>query len=301
MTASEDPMAKLQALQEPYSSEHHDSPETVAHARSVIAKLERKSTGRKAKEFVTRVSGPMLSHFAWMKRVPSAVLLGIQVVLIIAYPYLRQEALGRVFLAVTTVLMIGVVMVVVKKTPALSWVSWLFGVPSVVTAVLEAFWTAEPVLLGLTAIFHICFYSYAAYALIKYIFADQIVTVDEWYATAAAFTVVLWAFAYVFLLVEVLVPGSFTVFQQGDNSFFYALFLSFTVLTSVGLSDVMPITDQARSVVMIGEVIGVFYMALIVSRLVAMSSHRNRRNLGVLAHTELKYEEIPEQDQEASK
>lgn len=254
----------------------------------------------KLKNFSERNTRPVRQRFRWMKQIPSAVLLGIQGILILAYPYLRQELVGKIFLAVTTVLMIGVVMVVIKKTPALTWVSWLFGVPSVITAILEAFDTGDPLLLGLTAVFHICFYGYAAYALVKYIFADSIVTVDEWFATAAAFTVVLWAFAYVFLLVEVLVPGSFTVFEHEDNSFFYALFLSFTVLTSVGLSDVMPVTDQARSVVMIGEIVGLFYMAIIISRLVSMSAPK-RRNLGVLAHTDLKYEEIPDDEEEATR
>ena len=254
----------------------------------------------KIKHFSQKTTKPVRHRFRWIRQVPSAALLAIQGVLILAYPYLRQELIGKVFLAVTTVLMIGVVMVVIKKTPALTWVSWLFGVPSVITAIFEAFDTGNPLLLGVTAVFHIFFYGYAAYALVKYIFADAIVTVDEWFATAAAFTVVLWAFAYVFLLVEVLVPGSFTVFQNDDNNFFYALFLSFTVLTSVGLSDIMPVSDQGRSVVMIGEIIGLFYMAIIISRLVSMSAPK-RRNLGVLAHTELKYEEIPDDEESAQR
>jgi len=206
-----------------------------------------------------------------VKSAPSAVLLLIQTLLILAYPYLRNNLTGAVFLAITTVFMLGVVVFVIKKTPSLTWVAILFGIPSVITAVLEAFMPGNQLLLAMTSVFHLCFYFYASFALIKYIFADNIVTKDEWYATAAAFTVILWGYAYVFLLVEVFTPGSFSVFTHSENNFFEALFLSFTVLTSVGLSDVMPLTDQARAVVMIGEVIGLFYMALIVSRLVAMS------------------------------
>jgi hypothetical protein len=212
----------------------------------------------------------------FFREAPSAILLGVQVLIILAYPYLRGNLTGRVFLAIATVVMLGTVILVVRKTPALLWVSILFGIPSIVTSVMESFVPGAPLLLGLAAVFHICFYFYASYALIKYIFEDNIVTRDEWFATAAAFTVILWGFAYVFLLVNVLVPGSFTIFDQHENSFFEALFLSFTVLTSVGLSDVMPITDQGRAVVMIGEVIGLFYMAIIVSRLVAMSSAKRQ-------------------------
>ena len=47
------------------------------------------------------------------------------------------------------------------------------------------------------------------------------------------------------------------------------LFLSFTTLSSTGLSDIMPISGHARSVVMLEQVAGVFYIAMVVTRLVA--------------------------------
>jgi hypothetical protein len=52
---------------------------------------------------------------------------------------------------------------------------------------------------------------------------------------------------------------------------FTLLFLSFTNLTSVGLSDVLPIDGHARSLVMIEQVAGVLYVALVVARLVGLT------------------------------
>ena len=49
------------------------------------------------------------------------------------------------------------------------------------------------------------------------------------------------------------------------------LFLSFTNLSSTGLSDVIPITGQARSVVMFEQLAGLGYVALFVSRLVGLT------------------------------
>jgi hypothetical protein len=49
------------------------------------------------------------------------------------------------------------------------------------------------------------------------------------------------------------------------------LFLSFTNLSSTGLSDVVPVTGQSRSVVMIEQVAGLGYVALFVSRLVGLT------------------------------
>ena len=52
------------------------------------------------------------------------------------------------------------------------------------------------------------------------------------------------------------------------------LFLSFTTLSSTGLSDITPISGHARSVVMLEQVAGVFYIAMVVTRLVALRGQR---------------------------
>ena len=48
------------------------------------------------------------------------------------------------------------------------------------------------------------------------------------------------------------------------------LFLSFTNLSSTGLSDVVPIKPFARSLVMIEQLAGLAYIAMVVSRLVGL-------------------------------
>jgi hypothetical protein len=49
------------------------------------------------------------------------------------------------------------------------------------------------------------------------------------------------------------------------------LFLSFTTLTSTGLSDVTPIEPFARALVMLEELAGLAFVAMLVSRLVALT------------------------------
>jgi hypothetical protein len=52
------------------------------------------------------------------------------------------------------------------------------------------------------------------------------------------------------------------------------LFLSFTTLSSTGLSDIVPITSWARSVVMLEQLAGLGYVAMVVSRLVGLTITR---------------------------
>ena len=90
---------------------------------------------------------------------------------------------------------------------------------------------------------HVPFYFYVSYAMIRYLFHDDRVTRDELFATGAAFTVVAWAFAYVYAAAQVLWPGSFVGATAPTSSRGSSLlYLSFTTLTSVGLSDVLPST-----------------------------------------------------------
>ena len=49
------------------------------------------------------------------------------------------------------------------------------------------------------------------------------------------------------------------------------LFLSFTTLSSTGLSDVVPIKPFARGLVMFEMIAGVAYLTIVVSRLVALT------------------------------
>src|SRR5262249_21252076 len=121
------------------------------------------------------------------------------------------------------------------------------------------------------------FYFYTCYALIRYMFHDRIVTPDELFATGATFTVLAWAFAYVYQPFQVIWPGSFAAgTSSGPFDWFELLFLSFSNLTSVGLSDIVPVLPHARSVVMVEQVAGLMYVALVVSRVVALQIVRQR-------------------------
>ena len=115
-------------------------------------------------------------------------------------------------------------------------------------------------------------YFYAAYTLIRYLLADHEITRDEVWAVGATFTLVAWAFAYIFVVWQAIEPGSFTaaVHADRDRTWVELLFLSFTNLSSTGLSDVVPVKPFARSLVMLEQLAGLAYIAMLVSRLVGL-------------------------------
>jgi hypothetical protein len=58
---------------------------------------------------------------------------------------------------------------------------------------------------------------------------------------------------------------------ENPRTWMELLFLSVTTLSGVGLGDIIPLLPMARALVMIEELSGVMYLALVVSRLIALS------------------------------
>jgi Ion channel len=213
----------------------------------------------------TRVGQALATH-------PSAVLLGAQLFAVLAYPFLDESTSGRVALGVLQPGIVLLAVYAVRRTLALTWVALLLGLPAVVFSVLEVVRPESDVIIVVSALVHAPFYFFVSYAMIRYLFHDDRVTRDELFATGAAFTVVAWGFAYLYAAVQVVWPGSFVgAGGPGDRSWFDLLFLSFTTLTSVGLSDVVPVLPNARSLVIVEQVAGVLYVALVVARLVGLT------------------------------
>jgi len=210
-------------------------------------------------------------------RHPSAVLLGAQLLGVVLYPFMDGPT-GRAALSLFGIVVLVLAVWTLRTTPALTWVSVLLGLPVVVLTILEAIQPENQAIVLWSSVLHAAFYFYTSYGLIRYMFADYDVTRDELFATGATFTVVAWAFAYVYVATQVLWPGSFTaaIDPEAQRTWFELLFLSFTTLTSTGLSDVVPVLAQARSLVMIEQVAGLMYVALVVSRLVGLTLARHR-------------------------
>ena len=209
---------------------------------------------------------------------PSAVLLFAQLLGVLLYPFMAESAMGRGLLSLFALIVLVLAVRAVRATPAWTWVAFLLGLPVVVFTVLEALQPESSAILLWSSVLHAAFYFYTSYGLIRYMFKDRIVTPDELFATGATFTVVAWAFAYVYVAAQVVWSGSFTaaVDPGAARSWMELLFLSFTTLTSTGLSDVIPVMAHTRSIVMIEQVVGLMYVAFVISRIVGLMLYRER-------------------------
>jgi len=213
---------------------------------------------------------------------PSAFLLAAQLASLVLYPLLDDSEAGRVTFGAFGVMVLLLAVWVVNRSPAANWFSWLLAVPAVALTLMAASLGAWNLLVW-SALLEATLYFYAAGSLILYMMGDHRVTTDELFAAGATFTLLAWAFAYAYFVCQVWYPGSFTglVNPESPRTWMELLFLSFTVLSGVGIGDILPLSSRARVLVMLEQFAGVAYIATVVSRLIGLTiiDEKHRRDV----------------------
>ncbi|HWQ84475.1 MAG TPA: ion channel [Anaerolineales bacterium] len=206
---------------------------------------------------------------------PSAWLLIAQLVLLVLYASFDGSHSERVLISIAGTVILVLVVWVIYRSPAVNWIAWVLSVPALVFSL----WTIvsdNSTILMLSSLFESGLYFYAAAGLIAYMMGDYRVTTDELFAAGATYTLLAWGFGYAYLVVEVLVPGSFLgpLNQDRPATFIELLFVSFTNLSATGLSDIVPTSAPARVLIMLEQFAGVGYIAVVISRLVGFMGQR---------------------------
>lgn len=211
----------------------------------------------------------MRSVLHFVRHTPCLTLLVVQLLGVVLYPFLPGSSLGRTVFAAFGIMVLVLTMRALRATPFFSWFSALVFVPAVALLIVSAV-VGSDTLLTVSAGFESALYFYAGVSMLAYMLHDEDVTLDEMFAIPAVFTLFAWAFAYLYVVVQGVNPGAW----GETRGWMELLFLSFTTLSSTGLSDIVPVTGHARSVIMLEQLAGIFYIAMVVTRLVALRAYR---------------------------
>ena len=219
----------------------------------------------------------MHSRLRWIvmaRRHPSAWLLAVQLLGVLLYPAMEHMPAGRALFGAFGMLVLGLAVWVVRRSPLLLWLALTLAIPAVVFSIAGAL-LGRHSLIAVAQAFESLLYFYTSCSLIAYMLQDHKVTRDELFAAGATFTLLAWAFAFAYSVCQHVYPGSFVATSEGDfRSWVELLYLSFSLLSGVGLSDVVPVHPQARALVMLEQFAGVMYVALVVSRLVGLTIYK---------------------------
>ena len=227
------------------------------------------------------LSAERIARLRWrvhLNRHPSAFLLLLQLAGLVLYPFIEGRRAGNLLFGAFSVLVLCLTIAMVQRTRGHAWISVAIALPAIALNALHA-WYAIPMLLPWSAALEALFYFYAAWCLIAYMLADRRATTDELFAAGATFTLLAWGFTYLFVACQALQPGSFGFGEGGTpRSWTELTFLSFVLLSSTGIGDIIPLSGQARALASLEIFVGIMYLALVVSRLIGLTvlSRRDR-------------------------
>ncbi|WP_426106693.1 ion channel [Massilia sp. TSP1-1-2] len=212
---------------------------------------------------------PLFQH---TRRHPSAILLMVQLMGMLLYPFIESTRAGLVVFNVFGVVVLGFTVTMVRRTPGQTWFSATVALAIIALLVLET-WFGMGILLPWSSALEALFYFHAAYSLISYMMEDYQATTDELFAAGATFTLIAWGFTHVFIVMQTLQPGTFAAAVNAADARTWSElnYLSFALLSSTGIGDVIPLTPHARAVASVEMFCGLLYLAGVVSRLIGLT------------------------------
>lgn len=215
----------------------------------------------------------MQNLVSFFKGYPYACLLAAQLISVILYGFLVDSNVNHLILNCFGLVVPILAVWVVYRTPAINWVAFALAIPAICLTFLAEFAGFSQLRIWAHS-FESLLYFYAAISLVMYMYRDDVVTLDELFAAAATFTLLVWAFALAYSVCQQVYPGSVLAAVNPNNprSFIELLFMSFSIQSSTGVGDVIPISAAARAIGSLQIFAGVMYIAIVVSRLVGLAA-----------------------------
>jgi hypothetical protein len=214
----------------------------------------------------------LLIHWKGLKLLPSAWLLFLQLFILCLSPLTNQSLNTHALSWCLSALALLLIAAIIRRSPIYSAVGLIFVMVALLLSITIVMGHGNTYILVAANVVEAAAYIYAASGLLMYMFADKYLTRDELFAAAAVFTLFAWAFAFLYSACQSVFPASFTALADGElgRSWLELLFLSFSVQSGTGLSDIVPIAPAARVLVSLQMFVGVMYLTLVVSRLVTL-------------------------------
>ncbi|MDH4582366.1 two pore domain potassium channel family protein [Pseudomonas sp. BN415] len=203
---------------------------------------------------------------------PCTYLMLLLLGLILLFPYLEEGIFARTLLGIlfSIVLLLGAF--------ATRQTRWGFGLKlglALLGVSLQwaALSTASIAILKLAGVAYATSLAVSFSGVLRYILKRGPITADKLHGALAGYIMLAFMWSFIYAMVEISSAGSFGPghldFTQ-PGTFFKLIYFSLTTLTTTGFGDVLPLTNHARSLVMVEEFSGVFYVGVVIARLAGL-------------------------------
>jgi hypothetical protein len=128
------------------------------------------------------------------------------------------------------------------------------------------------------------FFLYTALLIFRHVLSCGPVYADRVHAALSVYILLALSWACIYAFIEIISPGAFsfaatttgtTAPPQGPYLLGDMLYFSVATLTSTGYGDITPVAPFARSMSQLEQLVGVFYIAVLISRLVGLYPSNN--------------------------
>jgi hypothetical protein len=210
-------------------------------------------------------SGPGIPRYSAVKLL---VALGC---LFVVTPFIEDLPRGDLIEAVLVTLVMVFSVRAVSKEPRTLILAIILGAPAVAGKwinrmrpdLLPPAWFLVPAFI---------FFIFVVANLVSFIVRSPRVDTDVICAGVAGFVMLGLVWAPLYLLAAQLNHRAFALSSGGKLDGFSAFYLSFVTLCTVGYGDVTPVSKVARMLAVTEAITGIFYMAVLISRLVSIYS-----------------------------
>jgi voltage-gated potassium channel len=162
-----------------------------------------------------------------------------------------------------------------KHSRAVRWVSSILAVPTVILCWLNLEHNMGPIFVANSAC-TILFLTIVTGSVLYDVVLRARVTLETLRGVICAYFMIAFVFAYVYYLIEFITPGTFRLATEGLSVFSYAqyisemLYFSFVTLLTIGYGDIIALKDVGQTAAVLEGIIGQFYVAILVARLVSV-------------------------------
>ena len=188
-------------------------------------------------------------------------------VLIAVVPFVPLTPSGRLLIGGINTFLVVATVATVGRTFLSFVIVLLLAIPAVAFHYLGIV-SGDPEPLAMAWGFAAALYAATVTYLLRYVFQPDVMTADKLYGAAAAYLMlgVLWA--YVYSIIDYVYPNSFSIGgQSAALPPIDSLYFSFTVLTSTGFGDIVPLARQARAICVVEQLTGALFLAILIARL----------------------------------
>ena len=187
--------------------------------------------------------------------------------LVMAMLLLEPTPRGRIMLNGGNLLVVITAVAAIGRTQLSVVIALLLATPALIFQLLAIDGSDSQFLLH-SWTFGAALYAATIAYLLRYVFQHDVMTADKLYGAAAAYLMLGALWAYLYAIADHVQPGSFAFGGAvvsppiGDLVYF-----SFTVLTSTGFGDAVPLQRYARGLCVFEQLVGGLFLAILIARL----------------------------------